>query len=223
VLAYKSGAASATVLQFTASPTSGATYRAYFQNIGDAAIDFETIAATANAGSTQISLPAITGYPGTARIVLRAVKTGVEEQNLSTLELEYDSNGARVVRPNSASLDRGSMVVSAGLSVSIAGRYDSNNETVAATTLKLFSRLPGGSYDYASPESTGALAAVGAGVKAATLTATFATVGWRYLRAVAFSAGGVASNSTDCPEICEYVGDGAVAAPENVQARVSRG
>jgi hypothetical protein len=224
-LAYSSGTAAATVCSFTASPTTGRTYRAYMQTIGASTFDFEVIAATAASGATTITLPAIVGYPGTARVVVRAVSSGgVEEQNLTTLELEYDAAGARVApRPNPASLDLTTLAVTSGLTASIAGRYDSNNEPGTATRIKLFKRAPGGAYDYANPDDNEALANLGSGVKGATFSVTFATAGWYYLRALAYTAASVPSTAADCPEIQVYVSDAAVAAPTNVQAHVSRG
>lgn len=223
-LAYKSGAATATVLQFTGSTTSGATYRAYLQQPGDAAMDFNTIAATAIAGATQIALPAVTGYAGTARVVLRAVYAGLEEQNNTVIEIEYDAAGVRVApRPNPASLDETSLDVDAGLTVNIAGIYDANGEAGTATQIKLFSRAPGGAYNYASPDDTETLVAAGLGLKKATLSKTFASAGWYYLRALAYTAAGVPSNYADCPELAVYVSDSDIAAPTNVQASVARG
>jgi hypothetical protein len=223
-LAYASGAAAATVCSFTASSTVGATYRAYMQTIGAASFDCETIAATALAGATSITLPAITGYAGTVRVIVRAVSGGIEEQNLAVLKIEYDATGARVApRPNPAALDQGTIAVTTGLTMVIAGRYDSNNEAGTATRIKLFKRSPGGSYDYTSPDDNEALVDLGAGVKGATFSLTFSTAGWYYLRACAYTAASISSTPTDCPEIQVYVSDSAMAAPTNIQAHVSRG
>jgi hypothetical protein len=60
------------VVKWTASPTVGATYNLYLQIIGEAYMNLNTPIAIA-AGETQVTLPAIVGYPGTIRLILRAV------------------------------------------------------------------------------------------------------------------------------------------------------
>lgn len=224
-LAYASGSAAATVLSFVKSTTAGATYRAYLQHIDGDAMDFDTPAATAPADSVSITLPAITGYPGTARVVLRAVSPGgVEEQNNTVLSIEYDAAGARVaLRPNAASLDEASLEVDDGLTLSIDALYDAMGEAAVATTVKLFTRAPGAAYNYASPDATGTLASAGMGLKKKALSVTFGAAGWYYLRVVAYTSAGTPSEYSDCPEIPVYVSDADVDAPTNVQAAVARG
>jgi hypothetical protein len=78
-LAYSSGNAAATVLAFTASATPGATYRAYLARTIGGVLSLNDIQATAAAGATSITLPAISAYPGFAYVVVRAVVSGVED------------------------------------------------------------------------------------------------------------------------------------------------
>ena len=193
-LAYASGDAAATVLSFTPSTTSGATYRAYIQQIGAEYLDLETIAATAIAGATSITLPAITGAPGIARAIVRAVFGGVEEENANVIELEYDSGGAYVTpRPNAPGIQ--SVDVDGGDDLTVVGSYDATEEKSTATELQLFRRAPSGSYDFGSPDATGALAVQSESpLKIATLTETnIAPNGWYYIVLKAATAAGVLS------------------------------
>jgi hypothetical protein len=223
-LAYKSGAAAATICQFVKSTTVGATYRAYVQHCDGSGIDFDTIAATAIANATQIILPAITGYPGTARVVVRAVLAGLEDQNQAVLSIGYDAAGARVLPiPNPGQLDAQSLTVEDGLTATLDAVYDSNGEAGVATQTKLFSRAPGGAYNYAVPLDTETLTERVAGVKTASLSYTFATPGWYYLRAIAYTAAGTPSAAADCPELLVYVSDTDMPAPTNVSAVIARG
>ena len=172
-LAYASGNAAATTLNFTASETVGATYNLYVKQINDTYFDFETAAATAIAGSTSIVIPALTGYPGTVLAVLRAEFSGQEEKNNDILELEYDAAGAFVqARPNTPIL--GAVTIN-GLEISVAGTYNPANQAAAATKLQLFARDPDDSYDFGTPDNEQSLIN-----NAATLTATLIK-GWWYV------------------------------------------
>jgi hypothetical protein len=224
LLAYLSGAAAAIVCSFIKSTTAGATYRAYVQHCDGTTIDFDNIAATAIANATQIALPAITGYPGTARVVVRAVLAGFEEQNQSVLEIEFDAGGARVpARPNACHLDPQSLDVTSGLTAAIKAVYDSNGQAGSATQAKLFARAPGGAYNYAAPIDTETLIARVDGVKIANFSYIFASTGWYYLRALAYTAAGTPSPYADCPEILIYVSDVDAPAPVNTSAVLARG
>lgn len=216
--AYKSGNAAATVLSFTASATVGATYRAYIMGIGGSFIDVTNIAATAAAGATQITLPALSGYPGTAQAVVRAVYGGLEEKNGAAVSLEYDVAGA-YVPPRPAAPGVASYSTSAGLTLTVTGTYSQGNALGVATVLQLFTRAPGGSYNYASPDATGTLAAAGA-VKMATMTATLAA-GWHYFVVGSATATGVQSAATSA-EYQSFVSDVVLSAP-SVSYALNRG
>ena len=221
-LAYLSGNAAATVLQFTPSPTAGATYRAYLEQIGGEFVDLDNIAATASAGATQITLPAITGYPGVARVVLRAVKAGLEERNLDTLALEYDAAGAFIPpRPNPTGLIEATESIADGLTLDVVATYDPAREKGVATHVHLYKRTPGGSCG-GSPDASGNLVQAANGLKEAALILTFGAVGWYYVQARAATATNVESPAADCPEYLVYVQDSAPAAPD-VEGSVSRG
>jgi hypothetical protein len=209
-LAYVSGNAAATVVSWTASTTAGATYNIYIANPDDDYLDTETPAATAIAGSTGATLPAITGYPGTAQVLVRAELGGVEELNGDILYIEYDASGARVnPRPNEPSVT--SVSVSSGLQISAVGSYDPSGEDGAGTSLQLFVRTPSGSYNFALPDDTTALGAEINGYKSATMTSTEA-VGWHYITMKAVTAAGTQSVGY-APEVAVYVSDVNAAAP----------
>jgi len=214
-LAYQSGNAGATVLGFTPSATSGATYRAYLAMPG-AVLNLNDAAATAGVGASSLTLPAITGYPGTAYVVLRAVNAGVEEKSLRVLALEYDAAGNFVApRPNSPGLDAAGVTLSAGRTLTALGTYYTEGEAGIAATLQLFVRTPSGSYDYSAPAASAALSTAARGIKTAGLTCTLPGDGWYYLRPLAATAGGTQSPSADAPEILLYASATVLPAPAN--------
>jgi hypothetical protein len=220
--AYLSGNAAATVLSFVASATAGASYRAYLQQIGAELVDLEAIAATAAAGATQITLPALTGYAGTARVILRAVKDGLEERNLAQLDLEYDAAGVFVPpRPNACGLAAESEAVIAGLTLAVPAIYDSAREKATATHVHLYKRTVGGSYA-GTPDASANLAARGNGLKRAALSYTFGAAGWYYVRPRAATAANIESVAAACPEYLVYVSDADPSAPV-LAGELSRG
>jgi hypothetical protein len=220
-LAYASGTAAATVLSFVKSTTPGATYRAYLQEPDQNYMAMNIIAATAPADSVSITLPAISGYAGWARVVLRAVLAGVEEQVGAALEIEYDAGGARVAaRPGPCTLALSG--VAAGGVASFDGAYDPDGGVGVAATLKLFSRLAGGSYDYGSPVDSAALTVGASGIATATLDHTSAGADVRYYVARAATVAGLLSE-TDSNEVTVRRDDTAPAAPAAAAVSVSRG
>jgi len=218
-LHYHSGNAAATVIHWTASPTVGATYRLYVQPIAADFMDMNIYTVVA-AGSTSATLTAIVGYPGSVRILLRAVNGGVEEANLSFLNLEYDASGNYVPpRPNNPTF--GNLVVLSGLTISLQGAYTPYGEKGTPTKLQLFSRSLTGSYDFtATPDAEGTLDA-GTNVRLASISKTYLTAGWLYLTLKAATAAGVQSESY-ATEHLVYISDATVAAP-TFTAEVSRG
>jgi hypothetical protein len=210
-LAYVSGNAAATVVSWTASTTAGATYNIYIANPDDGFLDTTTPAATAPAGSTGATLPAITGFPGTAQVLVRAELAGVEELNGNILFIEYDAAGAYVSpRPNTPTVS--AVSVSDGLVINVTGSYNPRNEQGAGESLQLFTRTPDGSYDFGTVEDTGALGAEVNGFKTASLTKTFVAVGWYYVTLKAITADTTQSVG-NAPEVLIYVSDVNATAP----------
>lgn len=187
-LAYKDGNHSNTRIQFTASTTAGCTYSAYWQPIGSAYMDLLTPAVTGS--SSPLILPAVTGYPGTVNVILRATKSGVQEQNAVKLSIEYDAAGAVVVaRPNVPTLSP--VTVSGGTTMSVLVQYPTAGQAVAATTVKLYAHLLGLSYGAA--QATATLSATNQyGLKTATLSYSF-PAGFYICRVTSCTAGGVES------------------------------
>lgn len=217
-LAYQSGNAAATVLSFTASGTAGVTYRAYLEQPGAGFMNMNDIAATAGIGATTITLPAITGYAGTAYVTLRAVNAGVEDKNKTMLALEYDGSGNFVpARPNTPFIDVSSLAITSGLNLSIVGRYNSNRQKGVATQLQLFTRTPTGSYNFASPAATASLSATNPPYSNATLNYTFLSSGYYYITIMAATAGGTQS-AIQATEMLVYV---STSTPANVDPTLS--
>jgi len=207
-LAYSSGGAADTVLSFTASPTAGASYNLYMRAIGDDIFDVQTPVATAVAGSTTISAPSISGYPGTVTFLLRAELAGIEEKNGYELDIEYDAAGVYVEpRPNASTINTVDVVD--GTSVNVSLLYDSTGEKGTATVGQLFTRTPTGSYNFASPADSDTL--TGTGIKSASLSATLAN-GWHYITTKAATATGLQSE-TQSDEQLVYVSDQNISSP----------
>lgn len=226
-LAYAGGNAAATSISFKLSATPSATYNAYCATAIGGVANLNAPVATAPAGvpggAATITLPAITGYPGTAYLILRAKLNGVEERNQNTLALEYDASGNCVApRPNSPGIALESMVITGGRTAAIKGTYNPVKEAAPATSLKLFIRAPSGSYDYNSPIGAGGILAPSGLIKTATVTYTFPSNGYYYCQMLACTANGVYSIASEAPEALVYVSDEALPAAMAVSAELSR-
>lgn len=211
-LAYTSGNAGATVIEWTESTTVGATYNVYLQDIDDAYMDTLTPTQTLVTGSSSTTLPAITGYAGRAQVLVRAELAGVEEKNGDFLLLDYDSAGNYVSqRPNAPEIR--SIAVSSGLDITVSAVYPTKDEKSTATGLELFVRDPDTVYDFTTADATGTLSAATTGLRTSTISYSFADIadGWHYVTAKAVNAGGVQSNG-NAPEVAVYVSN------ENIQA-----
>jgi hypothetical protein len=209
-LAYDSGDASATVITWTGSTTVGATYNIYVQEPDDLFLDTSSPFTTAAAGEESKTLPAISGYAGTAYVLIRAEFGGVEENNGSLLKIEYDAAGAYVdPRPNTITIR--AQNVSSGTALTAYATYDTTGERGTATTAQLFTRTPTGSYDFDTPDDTATLSSASGRLKFATLTATLAN-GWHWITAKAATSTGQQSAS-ESQEILVYVSDVDAVAP----------
>lgn len=231
-LAYSSGNAAATVLSFTGSSTSGATYRAYLATTIGGVKNMNKIQATAIAGATTITLPAITGYAGSTYVIVRAVFGGVEERNLNEIALEYDSAGNIVLpRPNLPGVQLENITITTGRTVVVKGLYNTDHEKGIASTLRLFQRTPSAAYSTdASGNLTGnvgtggALASSGVkGIKSGTVTYTFPADGYYYITMLAATAGGTQSVSSGYSEVLILVSTDTLPAATGITATLSRG
>jgi len=195
-LAYDSGSAAATVIRFDASSTPGATYRIYGSALGTP-IDMQTSAATHAAGSGTLfqALAPSAGYPGIRRVIVRALNGGVEEQNASILEIEYDSSGIVIgARPNVPRIRR--IDVSAGGQITVQAVYFSASQSAAPQTAQLFIAPDGTPLDYTSPVDTQAWSEEVGGIRVATLSTTTPSGGFFTIAVRARSVAGVQDNGT---------------------------
>lgn len=222
-LAYVSGDASATDISWTASVTSGVTYNVYVGQPG-LPVDLTTPAATGVTGTTT-TLPALTGYPGIATVIVRTVKSGGEEKNSEILFLEYDGSGNYVPpRPNTPAIDAASAAVTGGTTLDITGVYDPTNQAGVATKLQLFKRTPTGSYDFTTVDAEAALTASPFHItaKTADLSFSFSSAGFYYVTLKAATADDVQSTDPS-DEVLVYVSAVDAAAPTDTAISVSRG
>jgi hypothetical protein len=224
-LAYSSGNAAATILSFTPSQTGGATYRAYLATAIGGVMNLNDIKATASAGASTVTLPAITGYPGTVYAIVRAVAGGIEERNLNIIALEYDAAGNFVpARPNSPAIQLESLAITAGRTISVKGIYNSDHQVAAPTSLQLFSRTPSGSYNFSTPiGSGGTLASSGVkGIQSGTVTYTFPSDGYFYLTMLAVTPSGTQSLPSNAQEVLILVSNDTLPAASAVAVQLSR-
>lgn len=191
-LTYSSGNAAATVLSFTPSATVGATYNLYMAQPGAAPMNLNDVVATAGVGATTITMPAVVGYPGTVQVLLRSTKTGVEEKNVLCLNLTYDAGGNYVApAPNVPEIVVSSIAFSAGLAMTLNANYMTGGELAAGTKVRLYQRVPGGSYGAYVDEQT--LTATSTGLKHAALSYTFGAAGFYWIAVKAITAAGTLS------------------------------
>lgn len=208
-LAYDSGNAAETVLSFAPSTTAGATYHVYLQNPGAEYMPETPCEAVVDAEEGTITLPEVTGYPGLARVLVRAVAGGVEERVGASVALEYAADGAYVAsRPNDPTIRK--IAVSSGRTITVYGSYPTAGEKGLAASLGIYTKQPGGAYGALVASAN--LGTAWNAVKDAAVNATLAANGHWWVKLVARTAGGVESESYD--EELVFVSD---ADPANVQ------
>ena len=216
--AYSSGDISATVITWADSATAGVTYNVYDSDL-DGVIDLDTPVATG--ATSPYTLPSKSGQePGTRRVLVRAVLSGVEEKNIQWLKIEYDSLGARVsARPNTPTVH--DVSVSSGRTISVEGVYDAAGEEGTATELQLFVWADGSSADYTTPSDTATLSAALGTIKTATMTYTPAADGWYYVGIRAATADGTQDTNTE--SILVYLSSADPADVDDFEAKAARG
>lgn len=218
-LAYSSGGASATEISWQASATPGATYRVYDSAI-EGATDLAAPAATHATGSGTLAqtLPALAGYPGVRRVLVRAVSGGVEELNAELLRIEYDAAGNVVpARPNAPRVR--ALAVSNGLTVTVRALYFSAHEAAAAQDALLFMAALEDEIDYGSPVASAAWSDAVGGVRETAVAAAAPADGWYKVAVRAAAAGGTQDAGGAWERV--YVSSAAPAAA-SVEARASR-
>ena len=218
-LAYASGGATACVITWTKSTTAGCTYNVYVEQPGTGYMDFSTPHATTLADAETATL-AISPTTGTARVVVRASKSGVEETNNTTLSVSFSSGTYVPPQPNTPTILEQNTTVDSGNVVRTYVCYPIVDEAGTGATINIYKRAQGGSYNYSSALATGTLATVREGVKASTLVGSLGADGVYYIVARAATAAGVESASSD--EVMVVASAANIAAP-TFTAKVSRG
>jgi len=152
-LAYASGGAAATIVQWVASATSGATYN-YYDSGETGIINLDTATGThiAGTGTLTQTLPSVSGsFTGTRRVIVRAVYGGIIEGNAETLDIEYAAGQVVPARPPApqglASITLSGRTITVPVSVSLLAGAGT------PAWLHLFARAVGGSFDYDSPST----------------------------------------------------------------------
>lgn len=156
-LAYASGGAAATIIQWTASATGGATYNIYDSGAADV-INLDTATAThiAGVGTLQQTLPAIsTSYTGTRRVIVRAVDGGIVEGNAETLYIEYVNGQVVPARPPKPKAE--SYITLSGRTLTVPAAVNLLQSSGTPVWLHLFLRAPGAAFDYDNPDTVVAL------------------------------------------------------------------
>jgi hypothetical protein len=191
--------AGGTIIGWTA-PVGGAdSYNVY---LGMILGYLDTQYPVASGAGTTANLPAITDYPGTVYVLVRAVKDGVEEKNLDCLPLNYDVSGNYFEPPpNAAAIDGNQTKVTSGLTLQLTGVYATAMQASAATTMLLYARSTTGGYGgyVASAPLTNARA----GILQAALIYAFPTPGLYYVKTVAATVNGTQGQAS--PEMLIYV------------------
>jgi hypothetical protein len=198
--AYSSGNSTNTVISFAASATSGATYNIYDSMATAELKDLETPDYTHIAGTgtlTQALAALAANYTGMRYVIVRAVKSGVEEANMQTLALEYAAGvyvPPRPPRPKPSGL-----VTSAGLVLTVPVTINRLNEKVAPALLQLFLASGGeeADFNFAAPDGSVAVASASGKIANQSISAT-GTAGARWFCVRTKSAGLALS---DDPEI----------------------
>jgi len=163
-LEYASGGYAATVIQWTASATGGATYKIYDSEDDDQInLSTETSTQTSGTGTIQKTLGAVASdYTGTRRVIVRSVSGGVTEGNATILEIEYDDGSVVAARPPAPEgLDN---ITLDGRKITIPVRINKDMKSGTPTVLKLYVAEDGSAMDYGSADASVNLGSAVAGV-----------------------------------------------------------
>jgi hypothetical protein len=200
-LEYLSGDASSCTLRFTPSTTQGVTYRVYRQNASDDVMPTDPAEATITPVGEYVHATIATDYPGTAYVIVRAVKNGTEDRNAEVLALEFNAGGERIApRPNAPTIRQ--VDVTDGRTVKVTAAYPVTGEKGTATHIHLYvdstreaessSSSSGGEWT-CQPDALDTLGSEWNGVREATPTITLGSNGFHTVRIYAATAEGVES------------------------------
>ncbi len=223
---YATGDAGGLVINWT-SNESGATYTVYSSLIDDiinyGRYDEPAIKTTiADAESATLDPVDLTNLPGWVRVVVRASKGGVQEQNDAVLRIELDDAGNILYdRPNDATINS---LDADGLTVNVNAGVFTYDAEADADYVDLFVA----SYDelidisLTSAVDTALLGSEANGVRSAELHHTFDDEGW-YKIAVLARVDGTDAQSADYEEKLVYVSNDKPAAVSNLRIAAQRG
>lgn len=195
VITSVTGSAAALLVNWTVGEA-GCTYRVFssFPNCATNIGDFSVPAIkTTIADATFQLLDPVINYPGIVRIIVRATKTGVEENIDKVYEVELDSTGAIVnPRPNRANPQR--ITVAAGRIISVDTAISTDDTVGTATFLDLFvvalASTTAINPEVDVPQASVALDAAVNGVQRKTISYAVAASGWYRLVVTARTTAG---------------------------------
>ena len=150
-LTYDSGSAASTVIDWTAPATGPApdSYNVY-TSWTNAENFLDTFAATQNVATTSATvIGVIGGYAFTGRVIVRSVYAGIVEQNLTTLEINFDAAGNRIPpAPNTPILFGSPNATERAFEVTAS--YNPESEETAPDTIDLYVWEASGAADWST-------------------------------------------------------------------------
>ena len=216
-ISYVSGTISATIIQFSASATAGATYNVYdVQELGGPTfLEAVSLTHAAGSGNIQVTLNSLSAGSGGERwIAVTALNAGVESTSQKFL-LTYDSSGNLVTgAPNVPSLKYQSPPVTSGRTIGMTYLYDTNGEIGVGT--EIVTRYKRYSTGSVTTQSAVAMSSIVAGHRTGSIALAVGNNDWYQVSACAQTAGGTngAFSPWSDPVWCSN------AAPPNVSAIV---
>jgi hypothetical protein len=196
------------------------SYVDYPPNLGNYATPAPVITST---DATSAVIPAVTGYPGKVRVIVRATQSGVQEHADNDYVVELDGSGNIYgTRPNRASIR--TITITGGLTLNVEGCVIDDDASTDADTLDLYVVAYGSTIDLTSPQASIALpVADGAlGVQRATASYTVGGTGW-YRVAVNARVSATGARSGSYSEYLIYVDNSSPGAVVSPLVKVIRG
>ena len=194
---YSSGGAAATIIQFTASTTGGATYNVY-DSLATEILDLNTIAGTRAAGTGNLlhTLGAVgLGFTGKRYVLVRALNGGIEEGSLKTLEIEYAAGVVILPRPpRPIASDR---VSTSGRALTVSVTTNTADQAGVAATLELYVYAWPGTPNYAVASASATIGTARQNLIQQNISFTVAADGWYGFAVRTVTAGATQSDNTD--------------------------
>lgn len=222
------GTFNSTDVQFTASSTSGATYRLYESEELDGPINHSepTDLHIAGTGAITWRIPNIASGTGKRRLYIVAVDPvgNMEDMTRRSLTIEYLSGNVVSPRPNRPGFNLRYPDPVTSRAITCEYTYNTEREPGTATKLKMFILDEGETFgigedvdpstDPADAEVTFDVNNKIDGFYTGTISATAGSNGWKRVVVIAETAGGAQSDNTD-PTPAVYVSNAVMAAVPN--------